>query len=98
MSIDQLRLLSIDDLVILKYLSESQLGVTAIAGKMQLSQPAITQRIRKMEDIYRDKILSRKGRGVELTPFGIVLATRASAALGALDPLVPQSQSPISEP
>jgi DNA-binding transcriptional LysR family regulator len=98
MSIDQLRLLSIDDLVILKYLSETQLGVTAIAGKMQLSQPAITQRIRKMEDIYHDKILSRKGRGVELTPFGMVLATRASAALVVLDPSVPQPEVLSREP
>ena len=94
MSMDQLRLLSIDDLLILKYLSESRLSVTAIAGKMRLSQPAITQRMRKMEDVFGKKLLERKGRGVELTPFGLALAVRASAALMALDPAALQMDSP----
>jgi len=82
--VDQLRFLSVDDLLILMHLSQSGLSVTEVAAKLKLTQPAVTQRIRKMEDAFGQKIIERKGRGVQLTHFGIEQAERATAALAAL--------------
>lgn len=83
-SVDQLRFLSVDDLLILMHLSQSGLSVTEVAAKLKLTQPAVTQRIRKMEDAFGQKIIERKGRGVQLTHFGLEQAERATAALSAL--------------
>ena len=82
--VDQLRFLSVDDLLILMHLSQSGLSVTEVAGKLKLTQPAVTQRIRKMEDAFGQKIIERKGRGIQLTHFGLEQAERATAALMAL--------------
>ena len=82
--VDQLRFLSVDDLLILMHLSQSGLSVTEVAGKLKLTQPAVTQRIRKMEDAFGQKIIERKGRGIQLTHFGLEQADRATAALMAL--------------
>jgi len=83
-TVDQLRFLSVDDLLILMHLSQSGLSVTEVAGKLKLTQPAVTQRIRKMEDAFGQKLIERKGRGVQLTHFGLEQAERATAALAAL--------------
>jgi len=83
-AVDQLRFLSVDDLLILMHLSQGGLSVTEVAAKLKLTQPAITQRIRKMEDAFGQKIIERKGRGVQLTHFGLEQAERATAALAAL--------------
>lgn len=82
--VDQLRFLSVDDLLILMHLSQSGLSVTEVAAKLKLTQPAVTQRIRKMEDAFGHKLIERKGRGVQLTHFGLEQAERATAALSAL--------------
>ena len=82
--VDQLRFLSVDDLLILMHLSQSGLSVTEVAAKLKLTQPAVTQRIRKMEDAFGHKLIERKGRGVQLTHFGLEQAERATAALAAL--------------
>jgi DNA-binding transcriptional LysR family regulator len=66
------------------HLSQSGLSVTEVAGKLKLTQPAVTQRIRKMEDAFGQKIIERKGRGIQLTHFGLEQAERATAALMAL--------------
>lgn len=84
MTTDNLRFLSVDDLLILMHLSQDGMSVTDVAKKLQLTQPAITQRLRKMEDAFKKKIIERKGRGVQLTAFGVQLAERATAALAAL--------------
>jgi len=81
---DQLRFLSVDDLLILVYLAKDHLSVTDVAAKLKLTQPAVTQRIRKMEEAFGSKIIERKGRGIELTGFGIEKAIRATAAMAAL--------------
>lgn len=84
MSIDQLRFLSVDDLLILMFLSQEQISVTEVAHKLKLTQPAITQRLRKMEEAFSEKLIERKGRGIQLTAFGKAQAERATAALSAL--------------
>ncbi len=83
-TIDQLRFLAVDDLLILMHLANDQLSVTAVAEKLSLTQPAITQRIRKMEEAFAQKIIERRGRGIQLTTFGLVQAKRATAAIEAL--------------
>ena len=86
MTLNQLRFLSVDDLVILKFLSASPLlTVTSIAEKMHLSQPAVSQRIRKMEGALGEKLIERSGRGIKLTIFGMAQAFRATEALNILD-------------
>lgn len=84
MKMDQLRFLSVDDLLILVYLAKDHLSVTDVAARLKLTQPAITQRIRKMEEAFGNKIIERKGRGIELTRFGLEKAVRATAAMAAL--------------
>lgn len=84
MTADNLRFLSVDDLLILMHLAEQGMSVTEVAKKLQLTQPAVTQRLRKMEDAFGQKIIERKGRGVQLTAFGQALSERATAALAAL--------------
>lgn len=83
-TIDQLRFLAVDDLLILLHLATDHMSITAIAEKLSLTQPAITQRIRKMEEAFSRKLIERKGRGIQLTPFGRIQAARATAAIAAL--------------
>ncbi len=82
--IEQLRFLAVDDLLILMHLANDQLSVTAVAEKLSLTQPAVTQRIRKMEEAFDQKLIERKGRGIQLTAFGHEQAKRATAAIDAL--------------
>ncbi len=84
MTTDQLRFLSIDDLLILMHLSQEGMSVTDVAKRLKLTQPAVTQRLRKMEDAFGQKIIERKGRGVQLTTFGRGISERATLALSAL--------------
>jgi DNA-binding transcriptional LysR family regulator len=81
---DQLRLLNVDDFMILRGLHEG-LSVTSVGHKLGLSQPAITQRIRKMEDVFSIKLLVKEGRGVKLSPEGRTIALKAISALAILE-------------
>ena len=80
----QLRLLNVDDFMILKALREG-LSVTAIGQRLGLSQPAITQRIRKMEEAFGQKILEKDGRGIKLSLIGQQIAQQAVGALAAFE-------------
>lgn len=82
---NQLRLLNVDDFLILRELQDGQ-SVTAIGHKLGLSQPAVTQRIRKMEEAFGHKIIEKVGRGVKLSEEGTVIAKKAIEALSALEP------------
>lgn len=81
---NQLRLLSVDDLLILRELLGGH-SVTSIGQKLGLSQPAITQRIRKMEEAFGLKIIEKDGRRVKLSDDGENLASKAVNALSALE-------------
>jgi DNA-binding transcriptional LysR family regulator len=83
-SMHQLRLLNVDDFMILRFLHEG-ISVTAIGQRMGLSQPAVTQRIRKMEEAFGQKILEKEGRGVRLTGDGERVARKAIKALTAFE-------------
>jgi DNA-binding MarR family transcriptional regulator len=82
--IETLRFMSIDDLLILTLLNKPSMSVTAAANTLCLTQPAVTQRLRKMEDIFGEKITKKRGRSIELTTFGKQIAQRAQRALGVL--------------
>jgi DNA-binding transcriptional LysR family regulator len=80
----QLRLLNVDDFMILRFLYDG-ISVTAIGQRMGLSQPAVTQRIRKMEEAFGQKFLEKEGRGVRLTSNGEHMARKAIKALTAFE-------------
>ena len=50
---------------------------TAAAEALHLTQPALTKSIRKLEQLLGVKLLERHHQGVEPTPFGEALASRA---------------------
>ncbi len=84
MTSNHLRFLNIDDLLILILLNADGMSVTAVARQLQLTQPAVTQRLRKMEAAFSQKIIERKGRGIHLTYFGESISARAKAAISIL--------------
>ena len=83
---NQLRHLNFDDLLLLKLLLEG-LSLTAIAKRLSLTQPAVTQKVRKMEDIFGTIFLKKSGRGLSLTEEGKAICTRAAGAVAILDDL-----------
>jgi DNA-binding transcriptional LysR family regulator len=57
-------------------------SVTAAARYLNLSQPAVTRRIRELEHDLRAKLFRREGRGVVLTPIGRTCAAIADRIVG----------------
>jgi DNA-binding transcriptional LysR family regulator len=78
-----IRLLDFDDLLVLKSLLAGE-TVAATAKGLGLTQPAITQRVRKMERVFGTALLRKSGRHVKLTPFGAQLCTKAAEALSVM--------------
>ena len=60
---------------------------TAAAERMHTTQPAVSARVKELEDTLRQRLFVRQGRGVELTPEGREFVTRAEALLRDLDAL-----------
>lgn len=58
---------------------------TEAAKRAHLSQPALTQSIRRLEDEMGARLLHRSRRGAELTAAGQALLPRARAALAAVE-------------
>ena len=56
-------------------------SVTAAAERCQLSQPAATQAIARLEDAFATPLLRRTSRGIEPTAAGRLLAARIGPAL-----------------
>lgn len=89
-NLEAMRSLDFDDLIILHLLGKTELTVTAIAISMGLSQPSISQRLRKIAKAFSLEtscLICREGRGIALTPKGKELSSRASAALKSLQGL-----------
>jgi len=78
-----LRLLNFDDLLILRHLLAGA-TITATAAEMGLTQPAVTQRLRKMEGVFGGPILRKVGRRSRLTEAGVALGEKARAALSLM--------------
>ncbi len=91
----RLRRLDVDDLRILRILLHG--GNLCDAAKANcVTQPAVTQRLRKMEWVFDEsKIVKLGGRTLTLTDYGVRVAVMCSAALRILEdfldePMVPQ--------
>ena len=79
----KLRLLDFDDLFVLQHLLEGQ-TIAATAKLLGLTQPAITQRVRKMERVFEEPLLKKVGRHVKLTKLGNAICLKAAAALSMM--------------
>lgn len=69
-------------------------SLTATAAQLGLSQPAVSQRIKRVETRLAVPLIERSGRGIRLTPAGKILAqhgrtvvSEIDAALAAIDEL-----------
>src|SRR5204862_6770387 len=56
-------------------------SLTRAAQHQRLSQPSLSQQVRKLEDELRTRLFDRLGRTVRLTPMGEVFLPRAEAIL-----------------
>jgi DNA-binding transcriptional LysR family regulator len=79
----RLRLLDFDDLFLLGHLLEGN-TIAATAKLLGLTQPAITQRVRKIERVFEEPILQKAGRHVKLTPGGHAVCVKAADALALM--------------
>jgi len=59
-------------------------GISAAAGAVHMSQPAITQAIAKLETILTERLLTRSSRGMYPTEAGEIFARRSERALNIL--------------
>ena len=57
---------------------------TRAAGELFLTQPAVSQQVKALEEELGAPLLDRGGRGLRLTPEGEILLARARAAFGEL--------------
>ena len=80
----RLRMMDFDDLYLLSHLLDGQ-TVAATARILGLTQPAVTQRVRKIERVFGLAILRKAGRHVELTPAGMSIGKRAGDALRLIE-------------
>lgn len=76
----KLRLLDFDDLFLLTCLGQG-LTLAATAKQLSLTQPAITQRSRKIEKVFGRAIFQKAGRNVRLTKDGVDICRTAQEAL-----------------
>lgn len=86
---DKLRLLNFDDLFLLKYLLNGA-TLTAAAKELGLTQPAATQRMRKLETVFDCAIFERIGRNIRLTKEGSAVCNQAVSALALMEDISPQ--------
>jgi len=80
----RLRRLGVDDMIILRCLVLGQ-SVTETAKTLSITQPAVTQRIRKMCFVFGGDIIKRKFQGCDITPLGAKLGGMAINALEILE-------------
>ncbi|MFC0011327.1 LysR family transcriptional regulator [Devosia nitrariae] len=60
-------------------------SISAAAKHLNISQPALSRAIHKLEEGYGAPLFVRNGAGVELSPYGSALYSRAVRILPALD-------------
>lgn len=60
---------------------------TAAAERMHTTQPAVSARVKELEDALDQKLFVRQGRGAGLTPEGRQFVSKAEAVLRQLDDL-----------
>jgi len=92
----KLRLLDIDDLTILE-MFDAGMTRSEMAQDLMITEPAITQRVNKIEFVFGVKIARRHGRMKVITHDGIRIAKRCRLALRALREAKGSWQIPLSK-
>src|SRR5690349_13998410 len=60
-------------------------GITRAAGKLHLTQPAISHSLGRLRDLFKDELFSREGRAMVPTPLARSLITPVREALRRLE-------------
>lgn len=60
-------------------------NITKTAEELYISQPALTSRIKRMEDFFRTQMISRNNRGVQFTMEGELLVEKAREMIRTYD-------------
>lgn len=81
---NRLRHLDVDDIYLLMLLGEGK-KLADVARALSLSQPAITQRVHKIEQTLSISIMERSSRGTRLTGIGLAICRRAGDAMVQLE-------------
>jgi DNA-binding transcriptional LysR family regulator len=79
-SYKKLRMLDMDDLILLNHLLEGGRPSTG-AALLGLTPPAVSHRLRKIEQVYGIKLFERTGARVGLNEEAKILSKKASEAL-----------------
>lgn len=76
----KLRMLDMDDLILLQHLLQGGRPSTG-AALLGLTPPAVSHRLRKIEDVFQIKLFDRKGSRLNLNSEGRALSEKANRAL-----------------
>ncbi len=76
----KLRMLDIDDLILLQHLLNGGRPSTG-AQVLGLTPPAVSHRLRKIEDVFQIKLFDRVGSRLNLNQAGRALSEKADRAL-----------------
>ena len=79
----RLRMLDIDDLILLQHLLNGGRPSTG-AALLGLTPPAVSHRLRKIEDVFEIKLFDRVGSRLNLNHDGKALSEKADRALGLM--------------
>ena len=78
-----LRLFDLDDLLILRCFAIGH-NVSATGKVLGLTQPAISQRVRRMEETFEVELFQRLGQRIEFTPEGKEFSQSAVTLVAAI--------------
>jgi DNA-binding transcriptional LysR family regulator len=82
-SFKRLRMLDMDDLNLLDHLLDGGRPSTG-AALLGLTPPAVSHRLRKIEQVYGIKLFDRKGANLNLNDEALKLSKKASRALSLM--------------
>lgn len=80
---NKIRLLNFDDMYLLHELLDGK-TITTAAKNLGLTQPAATQRLRKMEQVFGFALVAKTGRNIKLTIEGKLLCQKARDVLSLM--------------
>lgn len=96
LAVKQLRGLDVDDLLLLCHMFDG-LTVTETGKALNVTQPAISQRLKKMEDLLGFKMLRSNGKSKTLTLDATALAHASKLALESICRSLPtKKETPLS--
>lgn len=72
-------------------------GMTAAGGVLNLTQAAVSQQIKRLEDMFGEELITRDRRGIRLTSAGERLFGRAKRLLALNDEIWAEMTTPVYE-